>query len=214
MEGALAELRYSPASRTKTPGTIIDKLRRETTRLTSIQDIAGSRIVPEVTLTGQDGVVDEVRARLGGIVHDRRESPRHGYRAVHIVVRSHGRRVEIQIRTPLQHLWAEVMERVGDRYGRGIRYGSLPAEPERRDVVEGLIGMADEIAEHEKLRDGVLRLEQEIAQSALDDDALSQEDVALLKRHAELKDDLDADEISFRRALRIILDALEEGEPP
>jgi hypothetical protein len=41
--------------------------------------------------------------------------------------RSHKRvPVEIQIRTLLQDLWAQVLERLGDHLGRDIRYGSWP----------------------------------------------------------------------------------------
>jgi ppGpp synthetase/RelA/SpoT-type nucleotidyltranferase len=41
-------------------------------------------------------------------VIDRRQQPSHGYRAVHVIVRSHEKLVEVQVRTALQHLWAEL----------------------------------------------------------------------------------------------------------
>ncbi|MDQ4124421.1 MAG: RelA/SpoT domain-containing protein [Actinomycetota bacterium] len=208
VEDALEDLGFSPTSRTKTPETIVDKLKRETTRLTSIQDIVGVRIVPDVMLDGQDAAVARVTARLGGKVYDRREKPTHGYRAVHVVVRVLERRVEVQVRTPLQHLWAEVMERIADRFGRGIRYGVLPLDATRRDVVQDVLGLSADIAEHEKLRTEVDRLQREIAAIEMPSN-LSEHEVAALAAHRRLKAQLDADEISFRQALRVIRDALE-----
>src|SRR6266704_1936073 len=67
----------------------------KTIRLTQIQDIAGCRIVtPDII--------------------DRRDTPSHGYRAVHVIVRHSGKLVEIQVRTALQHLWAELSEKLAD----------------------------------------------------------------------------------------------------
>src|SRR6185312_32792 len=34
--------------------------------------------------------------------------------------------VEIQVRTQLQHQWAELYEKLADKIGRGIRYGEAP----------------------------------------------------------------------------------------
>lgn len=55
---------------------------------------------------------------------DRRISPSHGYRAVHVVVRREGRIVEIQVRTVLQHQWAEVTEKLSDEIDPGLKYGT------------------------------------------------------------------------------------------
>ena len=40
-----------------------------------------------------------------------------------------GCRIEIQVRTELQDLWANVMERAADRWGRELRYGGRPKSP-------------------------------------------------------------------------------------
>ena len=76
-----------------------------------------------------NAVVDQIeRAFPHAKVDDRRYRPRHGYRAVHIVVRVGGRAVEIQIRTTLQHLWAELSEKLSDRVDRSIKYGGGGSE--------------------------------------------------------------------------------------
>ena len=49
-----------------------------------------------------------------------------GYRAVHVVVFPESMPIEIQIRTELQHEWAEVFEKIADLVGRDIRYGEPP----------------------------------------------------------------------------------------
>ncbi|GGI66943.1 hypothetical protein GCM10010116_62080 [Microbispora rosea subsp. aerata] len=38
--------------------------------------------------------------------------------------------VEIQVRTELQDVWAQILERLADQWGRGIRYGDAPENPE------------------------------------------------------------------------------------
>lgn len=53
---------------------------------------------------------------------DRISDPRSGYRALHLEVRRNGVRAEVQIRSQLQHEWAEAMERFADKGGRDVRY--------------------------------------------------------------------------------------------
>jgi Region found in RelA / SpoT proteins len=77
-------------------------------------------------------------------VIDRRAVPSHGYRAVHVVVNVEGRPIEVQVRTSLQHLWAELSEKVSDIINPAIKYGSG----------EGLLGLnkvSYAIAQIEKL---------------------------------------------------------------
>lgn len=149
--------------RLKTLGTVVDKLRREGTRLSTIQDIAGTRIVVDGGLTNQDDVVDAIsRAFPDHRVHDRRQSPSHGYRAVHVVVVVDQKSVEVQVRTTLQDLWAQIFEGLADRWGRGIRYGEpvphadQPIDGEtpftRQDLVELLQKSSRTIAGVEELR--------------------------------------------------------------
>lgn len=132
VERVEAAVPYSASSRVKTQGTTLDKLRLNGgSWLSSIQDLAGMRIVADVTRDEQDRIVQRLvdlflDAPKPSRVIDRRASPSSGYRAVHVVVFPHGVQVEIQVRTRLQHQWAEMFERLADRLGRGIRYGQAP----------------------------------------------------------------------------------------
>lgn len=117
-------LLWKPTGRlAKTTRSIIEKLRRERSRLTQIQDIAGCRlIVPNIA--HQEEVVQSLNNlfELTTTV-DRRKHPSHGYRAVHIIVKSLDKMVEIQVRTELQHLWAELSEKLSDMVDPAIKYG-------------------------------------------------------------------------------------------
>jgi len=125
---------YASTSRLKTRGTLIEKLARDPqTKLPSVQDVAGLRVTVE-NRVAQDLAVDRIRLALEASectvrVVDRRERPSHEYRAIHLIATALGVPVEIQIRTALQDLWAQVSERMGDRFGRAIRYGGHPCRP-------------------------------------------------------------------------------------
>jgi putative GTP pyrophosphokinase len=118
------ELGLEPTGRpAKSTTSIAEKLRRESIRLTQIQDIAGCRlIVPDIA--NQDQVVQSLSRLFGNTnIVDRRQKPSHGYRAVHVVVTHLGKMVEIQVRTSFQHLWAELSEKFSDVAGAAIKYG-------------------------------------------------------------------------------------------
>ncbi len=117
-------------SRLKTVATIVEKLRHHETGLHRMRDIVGVRIVGDFMRSGQDRIVALIAADLSmpeSAIIDRRETPRHGYRAVHLVAEVDGYPIEIQVRTLLQHLWANAMERFADRFGRQVRYGGDPS---------------------------------------------------------------------------------------
>lgn len=57
---------------------------------------------------------------------DRRNNPSHGYRAVHIIAEIAGKPIEIQVRSSLQHLWAELSEKSSDVIDPSIKYGGGP----------------------------------------------------------------------------------------
>lgn len=127
------DLSLQPTIRVKTVNTLVEKLQRERSMsLRSMQDVAGARVVIDGGRQDQDVVVDRIAERFTDSapkVVDRRVHPTHGYRAVHVVVREAGCLVEIQVRTALQDLWAQVVERLADVYGRQIRYGEVPLDP-------------------------------------------------------------------------------------
>lgn len=133
--GVLAKLGYSQSSGeisardAKTPQSILAKLRREKTRLHTMQDIAGCRIVVE-KIADQNRCVEVIAAAFAGAcrVDDRRERPSHGYRAVHLIVEHDGRHVEIQVRTRVQHAWAQLCEKAADTVDPAVKYGGGPAE--------------------------------------------------------------------------------------
>ncbi|HMJ02383.1 MAG TPA: hypothetical protein VK506_05545 [Conexibacter sp.] len=126
-----ASLGITPTSRVKTTGTILEKLHRQGgSWLKNIQDIAGMRIVGTFDRAEQDELVARLAHLFDGDrrprVVDRRMTPSHGYRAVHVIVLVRSVPVEIQVRTQLQHEWADLFEKLADKIGRGIRYGEPP----------------------------------------------------------------------------------------
>lgn len=107
----------------KSTTSISDKLRRESIRLTQIQDIAGCRlIVPDIA--NQELVVQSLSSLFEHTaVIDRRRQPSHGYRAVHVIASCGGKMIEIQVRTSLQQVWAELSEKFSDTVDPAVKYG-------------------------------------------------------------------------------------------
>ena len=140
-------LHLEPTGRTaKTPSSIAEKLRRESIRLSQIQDIAGCRIIVPDVFT-QDHITVLLRDTFPETrVMDRRKNPSHGYRAVHVIVITQGASVEIQVRTALQDLWAELSERLSDVVDSSIKYGG--GDPENQ---QWLLLISDSIAGWEEL---------------------------------------------------------------
>jgi ppGpp synthetase/RelA/SpoT-type nucleotidyltranferase len=121
------QLGLNPTGRqAKTTESIIAKLKRESgIRLSRMQDIAGCRIIVSNVIS-QDATTDWVRELFAKPrIVNRRAKPSHGYRAIHVVVNLDGRLIEIQIRTALQHLWAELSEKLSDLDPK-IKYGGGP----------------------------------------------------------------------------------------
>lgn len=148
----------------------MDKLRRDPTlKLKSIHDLAGARLVIDGTRHDQDAASDRIVEAFAAcskppIVKDRRDKPSHGYRAVHVIVFPEDIPVEIQIRTVQQNRWAQATESLGDSWGRGLRYGEGPDEPNslagppfapsltRAQVVEKWAQISDLVASMEQLQ--------------------------------------------------------------
>lgn len=127
----LKQLRKNPGAviigrAAKSTPSIIHKLRRFQTchvRLSQIQDIAGLRVVVD-GIENQNETVHRLKGVFpDAVVDDRRKRPSHGYRAVHVIATLNGMQVEIQVRTALQHIWAQVCERLADKLGMEVKYG-------------------------------------------------------------------------------------------
>jgi ppGpp synthetase/RelA/SpoT-type nucleotidyltranferase len=121
-------------SRLKNTGTILEKLRRSGGgSLGNVQDLAGIRIVLDCDLAEQIRFARRIEKLFSSEtrppkIADKRLEGMRGYRAVHVIATVEGRPVEIQIRTRLQHQWANLFEKFADIVGRGIRYGEPPDE--------------------------------------------------------------------------------------
>ena len=175
VEALLSSLGHAPTTRLKTTSTLIDKLRREAGMgLKGMQDIAGARVVISGGRSQQDEVAASIVSYLSGGSRppktiDRRASPSHGYRAVHVILFFDGLPVEVQVRTRMQDTWAQTMESLADRWGRGIRYGekapagsSVAATKQRRDLVAGMHRFAHVIDKFEDFEDQLETIEERL----------------------------------------------------
>ena len=148
-----SQLGLEPTGRPqKTANSIMEKLRRQSIRLSQIQDIAGCRIVVP-NLPSQDEIVERLKTLFAKAdVDDRREQPSHGYRAVHVIVENSGKLIEVQVRTSLQHTWAELSEKLSDEFETAIKYGGGS-----KDIVTFLHTLSDAMLDMEtalKAKDG------------------------------------------------------------
>jgi putative GTP pyrophosphokinase len=121
---------FKVTQRLKKWPTIISKLQRHPTmRLSAMQDVGGLRAV----LPSQQAV-DAVADRLQKNWRDQlvaeydyvRVPKKSGYRAIHLVVMQDERRIEIQLRTPWQDMWAQSAEEDTARLGLGLKFGLGP----------------------------------------------------------------------------------------
>lgn len=109
--------------------SIIEKLLRQSVRLSQIQDIEGCRCVVD-TIVEQDALYRRIDAQFETMkIDDKRKFPTNGYRAVHLIPMVGGERYEIQIRSRLQHSWAQAIETIADREGQAnFKYGGGDAD--------------------------------------------------------------------------------------
>ena len=131
---ALADRRTEVGSRIKAIDSVVAKLRRKETPLSTMQDIAGCRL----TVPAMADLRTAARWLRGRLTIERekdytRRGQKGGYRAVHLIVlTSSGRYAEIQIRTEVQHAWANLSEQLAYSVDRLIKAGGGPPEVRRR----------------------------------------------------------------------------------
>lgn len=120
---------YYIAQRLKRRPQILRKLLRLHVRLSQLQDIGGCRIIVENNII-VDEMLDYISEKLNKSRYfklirttDYRIAGRDdsGYRAVHLIVERKGRTIEIQIRSKIQHYWAESIERTSVIYGHHLK---------------------------------------------------------------------------------------------
>lgn len=108
--------------------TIIDKLLREPTmKLSRMADIGGVRAVLPDQATAHS-VASQLRRNWTIIqFRDYVAKPKSdGYRALHLIDRNYGRRIEVQLRTRLQDAWANSVEADARRVAPGLKFGAGP----------------------------------------------------------------------------------------
>lgn len=213
---------FEGTSGLKTTSTIIDKLRRETTmHLSRIQDIAGVRVVIDSNRLEQDRVVERIRGLFPDArTVDRRAKPSYGYRAVHVIVRTRGCLVEVQVRTRLQDTWAQIVERLADVFGRQIRYGEPPTNPDaevvpdltRQALVDLLVSLSSSVGALEQ-GDAVLAQVERKAEVTGDADAallaaVSEERAEIVQSEQGIHDVLERLHAVLQRAKAIGADGL------
>lgn len=118
--------------RLKRMQSILKKLRRqyeETYQLTSMDDIGGCRIVlddMDQVKAAVESVKRGFQLKCGKSVKDYISRPKEsGYRSCHIITVNEGEgrqyRVEVQVRTKLQHIWSTAVESAGPVFGINLK---------------------------------------------------------------------------------------------
>lgn len=120
---------YIIVQRLKRKPQILRKLKRLNTRLTQLQDIGGLRVIVDQN-SDVDKLIEYITNKLKQQtsivikrIVDYRKKGRDdsGYRAAHIIMERDGVFLELQIRSRIQHYWAELIERTSVIYGYVIK---------------------------------------------------------------------------------------------
>lgn len=120
---------YYIAQRLKRKPQIIRKLNRLSVRLTQLQDIGGCRIIVEKNEL-VDQIIEFIKRKIESTeelnlvrITDYREKGRDvtGYRSVHLLLERSGKKLELQLRSRIQHYWAESIERTSVIYGYHLK---------------------------------------------------------------------------------------------
>lgn len=111
---------------TKTSISIKEKLVRLKTRLSEMRDIRGCRIVADDSVLVYKILYKIKKSKLTILKIDFREEEV-GYRAIHIIVLVQEKPIEIQLRTRLQDIWANICEKYSSKEN-DLKYGFKEAE--------------------------------------------------------------------------------------
>jgi putative GTP pyrophosphokinase len=176
---------FSPVGRPeKSTLSIMSKLQRGTMKLSRMQDITGCRILVD-DIAEQNRAVKILQMEFpDAITMDRRTKPSHGYRAVHLVVSAQGRHLEIQVRTYLQHRWADLSQKLADGVDSAIKYGGGPVNWQTL-----LFDLSITVAEYENL---------EIAYSELLPFTRETEEVVPMLARVSVDNSVEIDELATR----------------
>jgi len=125
------ELDYYIAQRLKRKPQIIRKLGRLSVRLTQLQDVGGCRIIVEknadvdrLLLFIEKQVRQQSTLSIERVTDYRgRGRDITGYRALHVLLSRGGYKIELQIRSRIQHYWSESIERTSVVYGYYLKEG-------------------------------------------------------------------------------------------
>ncbi|EPY03558.1 RelA/SpoT domain-containing protein [Magnetospirillum fulvum] len=121
--------KYYIAQRLKRKPQILRKLRRLSVRLSQLQDIGGCRIIVDKN-SDVDDLIRYIRVKFSEIGYarvvretDYRELGRDdtGYRAYHMLLDVSGVKIELQLRSQIQHYWSESIERTSVIYGKRLK---------------------------------------------------------------------------------------------
>jgi putative GTP pyrophosphokinase len=177
----LRDLKMAPTGRPdKSTRSVIAKLNRETTRLSQMQDIAGCRVVVD-SMAEQARVIDALQAIFpNNTFFDRRTKASHSYRAVHLVAYISGVPIEVQVRTLLQHSWAELSEKLSDVMDPLVKYGGGPAQ------VRTALDRLSEHVRTEENEEESLRVQREADSDGVLRESLQQKEERLRARKLQL----------------------------
>ena len=133
----------------KTRQSIVDKLyRQKKLRLSQMQDIVGCRIV----FRGGAQAACQVNKQLVDVFEEKQlriqSKPRNkdGYRAIHLIVKIKKKSYEIQLRTLVQDVFANLVESMSDKENT-LKYGGSDKE---QPVLKKLKVLSDTLADIDK----------------------------------------------------------------
>ena len=147
---------YYIAQRLKRKPQIIRKLIRLSVRVTQLQDIGGCRIIVETNkeVDRLHGYIQEKLSQQNDLELVRETDYRSkgrddtGYRALHLILNRSGYKLELQIRSQIQHYWAESIERTSVVYGYHLK--EKEGDP---TVIQYFKKLSDNFAEIEAKRE-------------------------------------------------------------